>query len=123
MYLPRQAPMTAYASWSDHGVGIVEVTGALDPSESVAFHAAIRTAVDQAQEPYLVIVCAGIGRMALGPIGVVITTSQALQARGGRVVLAGADARFRRVLRIGGITDINAFPDLESALGAVRADP
>jgi anti-anti-sigma factor len=111
--------VTAYESWADQGVGVVEVTGDLDPTESVAFHAAIRSAVDQARAPLLIIVCSAINRIALGPISVVISTSQALRARGGQVALAGPDARIRRVLRIGGITDIELFSNLEAALAAI----
>lgn len=118
--------MTNYQVWTDSGIGIVEVIGDLSSSESVAYHAAIRSAVDKAKTPNLVIVCNGVGRFALGPIGVTITTSQALRGRGGRIALAGPDARVRRVLRIGGITDIEAYPDLESALTALsnpQAEP
>lgn len=111
--------MTVYESWADHGVGVVEVTGDLDSTESVAFHAAIRSAVDQARAPLLVIVCSAINRIALGPISVVISTSQALQARGGQVALVAPDARIRRVLRIGGITDIESYSDLEVAFAAI----
>ena len=112
--------VTRYESWADDGVGIVEVTGDLGPGESAAFHAAIRSAIDQAQVPALVIACSAVGRMALGPVSVIITTDQALRARGGRAVLASLDARIQRVLRIGGVTDIDAFPDLETALAALR---
>jgi anti-anti-sigma factor len=114
-----ETPVTVYESWADQGVGVVEVTGDLDSTESVAFHAAIRSAVDQARAPLLVIACFAINHIALGPISVVISTSQALRARGGQVALAGPDARIRRVLRIGGITDIESFPTLEVALTAI----
>ena len=110
--------MTVYKSWAHQGFGVVEVTGDLGSAESVVFHAAIRSAVDQARAPFLVIACSAINRIALGPISVVISTSQALRAHGGQVALAGSDARIRRALRVGGITDIDLFPNLEAAFAA-----
>src|SRR5258707_8760122 len=113
MHLPRGTPMTAYEAWADHGVGVVEITGDLDPGESVPLHASIRAAVDAADAPNLVIVCSSIGRLALGPIGVIVAASNTLAERGGRVVLAGPDARFRRVLRVAGVKGLETFADLE----------
>ena len=111
--------MTTYEAWSDHGVGIVEITGHLTTDESVPLHASIRAAVDQAGTPNLVVVCSGIGRMALGPIGVIVAASNTLAERGGRVVLAGPDARIRRVLRVARVEGLESFADLESALRAL----
>jgi anti-anti-sigma factor len=112
--------VTRYESWADSGVGIVEVAGDLTSDQTVPFHAALRTALDGAKLPILILVCSGIRRLSMGPIAVVLSTDLALRGRGGRVVLAAPDARLRRVLHLGGVTDVDAFPDLQTALAAAQ---
>ena len=112
--------MTKFESWTDCGVGIVEVTGDLSPDQTVPFHAALRAALDAATLPYLVLVCGGIRRLSMGPIAVFLSTDLAVRGRGGRVVLAAPDARLRRVLRLGGADGFEVYPDLETALDTIR---
>ncbi|AJE83654.1 MULTISPECIES: STAS domain-containing protein [Streptomyces] len=113
-----QVPVSGVERSSDAGAwAVLALFGEIDLSVVPQ----VREAVDElvsGDRVKLVWDLAGVSFMDSAGLGVLVYTMRSVEASGGSVRLAGADAQVRRMLELTGLdTVIEGYPDVASAAG------